>query len=142
MSWRFLHKNCQSLSFSQLRTTEFWVYIQELPKFDCSLTKVAQKYTLAQTKFAKKVYPWRDMKYEKYTIVGGISKALGTSTMKEPPPTVPSCQSIIHLFEIRGEKTEVFCYFRFWIFETKILFCVQSLVFTQIFTSISVFVTK
>ena len=34
----------------------------------------------------------------------------------------------IHLFKIRGAKTEVFCCLRCCIFEAKILFCVQSLV--------------
>ena len=48
----------------------------------------------------------------------------------------------IHLFKIRGAKTEVFCCLRFRIFEAKILFCVQSLAWKQIFTFISVFVWK
>ena len=34
---------------------------------------------------------------------------------------------IIHLFKIRGAKTEVFCCLRFRIFEAKILVCAQDL---------------
>ena len=36
--------------------------------------------------------------------------------------------TIIHLFKIRGAKTEVFCCLRFCIFEANISFCVQSFV--------------
>ena len=32
---------------------KIWVSLQELPKFDISLTKIAKKYTLAQTKWTE-----------------------------------------------------------------------------------------
>ena len=49
---------------------------------------------------------------------------------------------LIHLFKIRGAKTEVFCCLRCCIFEAKILFYVQSLVKKRTFTFISIFVLK
>ena len=50
--------------------------------------------------------------------------------------------STIHLFKIRGAKTEVFCCLRFCIFQAKILFCMQRLVYEPIFTFMSVFIWK
>ena len=51
---------CHELAFSRqnlpnfcILWTKIWVSLQELPKFDISLTKIAKKYTLAQTKWAK-----------------------------------------------------------------------------------------
>ena len=41
----------------------------------------------------------------------------------------------IHLFKIRGAKTEVFYCLRFCIFEANTLFCVQRLVSGQILLS-------
>ena len=40
---------------------------------------------------------------------------------------------------IRGAKTEVFCCFRFCIFEANISFCVQSLALRQTLTGLSSF---
>ena len=45
-NFKFLHSMDQNLK-------KIWVSLQELPKFDISLTKIAKKYTLAQTKWAK-----------------------------------------------------------------------------------------
>ena len=45
---------------------------------------------------------------------------------------------LIHIFKIRGAKTEVFCCLRFYIFDTKILFYVKSSVLKQISIFVSV----
>ena len=36
-----------------------------------------------------------------------------------------------HIFKIRGVKMEACCCLRFWIFEARILFCVEILMFTN-----------
>ena len=48
----------------------------------------------------------------------------------------------IRLFKIRSAKAEVFCCLRLRIFEAKILFCIQSLVYELIFTIMAVFTWK
>ena len=57
------------------------VSIQELPKLDFSLAKMAKKHTLGQIRSTKK-----------YTLAGGTSP--GTFSMEEPPPPPlpPCCQ--------------------------------------------------
>ena len=54
MSWCSLNQNCQICAFPRLKRPQLWVSIQELPKFDLSLTKFATKDTISQTKIAKK----------------------------------------------------------------------------------------
>ena len=50
MQWRFLDNTCKIFALSGPKFEKFWVSLQELPKFDISLTEIAKKHTLAQTK--------------------------------------------------------------------------------------------
>ena len=89
MSWHLLDKTCQIFAFPGPKFEKIGVSLQELPKFDISLTVNARKHTLAQTKWTKlaKSMPLARLGgLKKHTLAGGTSP--GTFIMEEPPPRV------------------------------------------------------
>ena len=75
--------------------------MQELPKFDFSLTKIAKKHTLAQTKSAKNYSLGQTISAKKYTLAGGISP--GTLTIEEPLP--PWFKHILEFTTVKSSKS-------------------------------------
>ena len=90
----FSDKSCQIFALSRPKSPKSWVSVQELPKFDFSLTKIAKELTLAQTKIAKKYTLGQIRSLKKYTLPAGTSP--GTFTMKEQPPGGNSLPSNIN----------------------------------------------
>ena len=90
MNWHFLDEVGRVFAFSGPKFEKIWVSLQELPKFDISLTEIAKKHALAQTKWTKsgKGIPLARLEsFKKYTLAGDTSQ--GTFTMEEPPPPPP-----------------------------------------------------
>ena len=87
MSWHFLDKTCQIFAFLRPKFERNLLSLQELPKFDISLTDSAKKHTVAQTewtKLAEGIPLARLESLKKYTLAGGTSP--GTFTMEDLPP--------------------------------------------------------